>query len=696
MKRKTTRSIALFSALLTMFAAVPAMGANAADEYDTKDIEPVEITEEIFPDPVLRGIISGPEYDQNGDGILDPNEIIELRNIDCEYAGVKSMKGIEHLTELRCVWCRGNQIEELDVSNLKELQGLWCSENPLKELDITNNSELLWVYCFKCELTELDVSQNPHMAFIEINDNPLNGLDVTSCTELEHLTCGSCGLKKLDLKNNKNLAHLDAMRNQLEELDVTNCRKMKRLDIWDNKGLGSIDVSKCPGLQYYNCSNNDVTKIDVTHNPELVKLACAYNAELEELDLSNNPKLVYLDCAIDGLSELDLSNNPYLYFLQAFTNPFTTLDIGCNPFLIQTYLEGEKKAEYAVCKGHSWTIDYGGDTSTGYDTMYFLCFDDAVELKYDQKVQPPVHEDDPLPDDTSELLTREAAVQVLYEMAGSPDVTGLTTRFTDVEKGSWYEDAVIWGEANSICIGYPYISSDEFGVGKFVNRQDLMLMLMRFTEYMHYYRSIDFGRSDDFIDYFDVDYYAWEAVTWAATIHVMEGRGDPDAPKEERYIAPHSQATRTEFTQMLERMLEKNGIHDPELPAIHPNPDGSGSEHGTGEPPQMPRKKDDSSKPDDKDDNSSKPDDNSSDSSKPDEKDDDSSRTDDSGIMLGDVNGDSRITVTDISKAAAHVKGVKALDDKAFVRADVSGDGMLTVVDISKIAAHVKGVKTIK
>ena len=61
----------------------------------------------------------------------------------------------------------------------------------------------------------------------------------------------------------------------------------------------------------------------------------------------------------------------------------------------------------------------------------------------------------------------------------------------------------------------------------------------------------------------------------------------------------------------------------------------------------------------------------------------------------GDVNGDGAITVTDISKIAAHVKGIKSLTEEEQKRADANGDGSITVTDISKIAAHVKGIKAL-
>ncbi|MBR0530579.1 MAG: leucine-rich repeat protein [Ruminococcus sp.] len=68
--------------------------------------------------------------------------------------------------------------------------------------------------------------------------------------------------------------------------------------------------------------------------------------------------------------------------------------------------------------------------------------------------------------------------------------------------------------------------------------------------------------------------------------------------------------------------------------------------------------------------------------------------SDDIGI-LGDVNGDGKVNVTDISKVAAHVKGIKKLDANFAAAADVNLDGKVNVTDISKIAAQVKGIKKI-
>ena len=600
-------------------------------------IKPVNVNATTFPDANFRSYVSS-AFDKDKNGTLDADEILRARNVWCNGMNVKSLQGIEYLTELRGLYCMNNQIKTMDLSKNQEITGIWCSDNLFTSLDFSNLPTLEWVYCYNCNLTSLNVTKNPKMSYIECNSNPLKKLDVSHNPVLEHLMCGDCELTELDLSHNPNMQHLDAFRNKFKTLDVTCCPKMKRLNVWDNHELGSIDVSKCPGLQYYNCSNNGATSIDVSSNPELNKLSCSYN-ELESLDLSHNPKLAYLDCMQNHLKGLDLSYHPNLRFLQAFINDFTELDISHNPYLIKAYNEGKDEDIWNYGKFHAWTIDYGGDTSTGKDNIFFIAFDNKVTLNAESNGSFPAYDDkDDEITDTKDLITRESVVQTLYEMAGKPSVSGLKSRFTDVEPGSWYEDALLWGEKNALCLGYPYVVSDTFGVGKWISREDVALMLMRYSEFMGYERAIDFGRSDDFMDYYDVDFDHWEAICWACTWHIIEGKGEPGAPKSERRIDPHGKATRQELKEMIARLYEVNRIDAP-MPVL--------------------------------------------------------------SCSLGDVNGDGNVDAVDASDVLAYYSKVSTRQDGGYGKnqqtaADVDKNSLIDSVDASEILSYYAYVSTAK
>lgn len=58
--------------------------------------------------------------------------------------------------------------------------------------------------------------------------------------------------------------------------------------------------------------------------------------------------------------------------------------------------------------------------------------------------------------------------------------------------------------------------------------------------------------------------------------------------------------------------------------------------------------------------------------------------------LLGDVNGDGKVTLADYAKILAHVKKTSLLTGDALKAADVNGDGKVTLADYAKVLAHVK------
>jgi hypothetical protein len=57
--------------------------------------------------------------------------------------------------------------------------------------------------------------------------------------------------------------------------------------------------------------------------------------------------------------------------------------------------------------------------------------------------------------------------------------------------------------------------------------------------------------------------------------------------------------------------------------------------------------------------------------------------------LKGDLNGDNKININDLTKLAAHIKGKRLLPDPYI--ADFNNDGKINVSDLTKLAAHIKG-----
>ena len=88
-------------------------------------------------------------------------------------------------------------------------------------------------------------------------------------------------------------------------------------------------------ISEFNCSDNisKVTKLDASHNTELVYLNCSFNS-VSSLDVTGNTALIHLDCHACMLTSLDVSTNTALEKLYCSDNSLTSLDISNNTALI--------------------------------------------------------------------------------------------------------------------------------------------------------------------------------------------------------------------------------------------------------------------------------------------------------------------------------------------------------------------------
>ncbi len=139
-------------------------------------------------------------------------------------------------------------------------------------------------------------------------------------------------------------------------------------------------------------------------------------------------------------------------------------------------------------------------------------------------------------------LTRAELVTVLYRMAGTPSVEGMTHPFTDVAEDTWYTDVVIWAYNDEVVNG---ISETAFAPGANITREQIATILYRYAEA----EAVEEDALADFADADKVSDWAVEAMNWAVSVGLINGM-------DETTLAPQGNATRAQIATILMRYCE--------------------------------------------------------------------------------------------------------------------------------------------
>lgn len=101
---------------------------------------------------------------------------------------------------------------------------------------------------------------------------------------------------------------------------------LKSLNCSQNQ-LTALDLSGNPALRYINCNFNRIKSLNLSGKSALTALYCEMN-QMETLDLSGCTALLTLYCRNNQLTELDLTDNGNLEFIETFDNRLTSIDVG--------------------------------------------------------------------------------------------------------------------------------------------------------------------------------------------------------------------------------------------------------------------------------------------------------------------------------------------------------------------------------
>jgi len=154
---------------------------------------------------------------------------------------------------------------------------------------------------------------------------------IEAFTSLVVLQCSNNNLSSLDVSKNTELELLECFNNNIITLDVSNNPQLRRINCSQNQ-IEHLDVSNVPLLAYLMCEINQLKHLDFSNNSHLAGLDCRKN-QITSLDFTHNTDLDWLICPENQLTSLQISKNTSLYELECDGNQLTSLDISKNTSL---------------------------------------------------------------------------------------------------------------------------------------------------------------------------------------------------------------------------------------------------------------------------------------------------------------------------------------------------------------------------
>ena len=161
-------------------------------------------------------------------------------------------------------------------------------------------------------------------------------------------------------------------------------------------------------------------------------------------------------------------------------------------------------------------------------------YEDSVKYVYENKLMLGTTDDTFTPDGT---MTRAMFATVLYRMAGSPSVEGLSVSFKDVPEDYWAYDAIAWALNKGVVNGF---SADEFKPKQAITREQLVAMLYRYSGNPEVSGELSFTDAASVCD------WAVNPILWACQNKIVQGYTDGS-------FAPDKTANRAEMAAIIQR-----------------------------------------------------------------------------------------------------------------------------------------------
>jgi Leucine-rich repeat (LRR) protein len=141
----------------------------------------------------------------------------DIEKLKCHGMNIKSLDGLQQLTNLRSLSLFNNKLTHADLTSFKELTYLNIANNKLTSIKLAQLGKLHTLYLFKNKLTTIDFTGLKSLKKIRITNNLLNTLDISPLVSLEKAYFFDNKLKDLIVNGLPKLRFIELRQNPMSD-----------------------------------------------------------------------------------------------------------------------------------------------------------------------------------------------------------------------------------------------------------------------------------------------------------------------------------------------------------------------------------------------------------------------------------------------------------------------------------------------
>ncbi len=229
--------------------------------------------------------------DANGDGEVQLTEVANVYGLSLSTAtntttgDITSIEGLQYFTNLKVLFCDGNNIPTADFTPLIHLEKLGFDYNHTSSLNINGISSLQLLYCYYNSLDALDLSGLGQLATLACFNNNLTTLDLTGLNSLTHVECNNNQIASMTIPVLPQMSSFSFPGNQMTTFDLHVFPNAISVD-GSNNPIATVNLAGLPNLQELNVSNTLVPQIDASQSG-ISRLFCNDNPNLTYINVQN-------------------------------------------------------------------------------------------------------------------------------------------------------------------------------------------------------------------------------------------------------------------------------------------------------------------------------------------------------------------------------------------------------------------------